>query len=487
MMFAALSSLFLLANGALAASEGHLGCFLKGMNNTDTLEIPLRESSKILSGVTHYRLVPGLFPKGIKYHFDGLATVMSFRFDDKNLVVRSKYFESGAKDHYERCIFLGVGTFKLGLEPCLTNPGVNLLPINDQLWLTIDTAYWGRVDKETLETIKASVKIKSLVLNAHPACDPRTGECFVQYPCSPKDYPLTNQACMAQLVTSASDLTVLEIARLTLPANKLIQHSHSPCITPNYIISKLDSFGPRLAVHDTGMLKFLHQVEDNQWMVYSRQLGESRLMTSGNTSFVNNHVWNCFETDAGVVIDTVAATEDYLDAYFGDNLDRPTRWDKMFQSPYRCVVPTTGTSITCENLFREGPDASRIFDYPTFNPLFKMNPEYRFFYAIAAASSESRWFDQLIKVDARDRRVVTSWSRPGIYLTEADFVAATGSEVEDDGFLLSVVYDSHTDSSSLAVFGAARLELLEMYPLGQVIPFHAHGITCVGRKCFPNP
>lgn len=37
--------------------------------------------------------------------------------------------------------------------PCLTNPVVNLLPIEGQLWLTIDTRFWGRMDPHTLDTL----------------------------------------------------------------------------------------------------------------------------------------------------------------------------------------------------------------------------------------------------------------------------------------------------------------------------------------------
>ena len=47
-----------------------------------------------------------------------------------------------------------------------------------------------------------------------------------------------------------------------------------------------------------------------------------------------------------------------------------------------------------------------VFDYPTFNPLFKMRGDYQFFYAIAAQSSTSRWFDMVVKIDPKAGTVV---------------------------------------------------------------------------------
>ena len=467
-----------------------LGNFLRSINET-LYSLPLQPGSAPLAGATHFRIVPGAFPQGMAYHFDGLATVMSFRFDAQRLTVASRRYASDLQQHYSQCLFEGTGTGPTpGYRACLTNPGVNLLPLKDQLWLTIDTAFWGRVDPATLGTVVgARVNISSLVLNAHPACDPATGECLVQYPCSRDLFPLTNQSCVGRLVWGDADMGVQELARATLPADKLIQHSHSPCITPNYFVSKLDSFGPRLKPADAGLLEFLHQVEDNQWLVYHRASGAVRIMSSAATSFVNNHVWNCWESPAtgAIVIDLVAATSDYLDAYFEASLAQPTNWTAMFHAPARCTVPVSGTSIACEPFWADSASAGVIFDYPTFNPLVKMQPLYQFFYAIAASSPQARWFDRLVKVSALRRAIVADWASPGVFLTEASFVPHAGAQAEDDGSLVSVAYNATSDASALAVFSARTLHLVSWYPLDQVIPFHAHGVSCRAEKCFTNP
>lgn len=187
-----------------------------------------------------------------------------------------------------------------------------MLPIKGELWLTIDTASWGRVDADTLETIQdAKAEVNSLVLNAHPACDRKTGECYVQHPCPQKSSPDSKDVCFSILETSDDEVKNLKttiVSHTTLDKAKIIQHSHSPCITPNYVVSKLDSFVFRdpLTNHNGGLLKYCHQDEDNEWLVMNRNTNESIVMTSPGHDFVNNHFWNCVEDENGdVVVETV--------------------------------------------------------------------------------------------------------------------------------------------------------------------------------------
>ena len=130
-------------------------------------ESTLQQAPQWLAGLVHYRLLPGIFPHGMHYHFDGLATPVRFAFDSTSdgaggagpsLSWHGKPYESNAFKGYKSCLFFGTGTGPtLGTHLCFANPGVNLLPIEgpagQQLWLTIDTASWGQVDPMTLATL----------------------------------------------------------------------------------------------------------------------------------------------------------------------------------------------------------------------------------------------------------------------------------------------------------------------------------------------
>jgi hypothetical protein len=412
------------ASDAADANGDHLGYMLANFSAAAASGSAVIGSDFVrsfLEGATHYRLVPGIFMNGIDYHFDGLATVFKFTFNATHVTWMSRPYDSNAYRSFDKCIFFGSGSGPTkGLELCFNNPGVNLLPIAGQLWLTIDTFSWGRVAPDTLETIPAIVDVPSTILNAHPACDPRTGECFVEHPCGPHDNPATDKVCVSQLRPggrASANMMTHTVSTATLPADKLLQHSHSPCVTANWVVVKLDSFVPREPVSEYhGVLKVLQQAEDNLWLAMNRSSGQSRILRSV-AAFVNNHFWNCYEDNDSVVVETVATTsvrcpsrrnfrslsscslQNYLDNYFAGNLSAAApKWLDIFQSPLRCHVPFEGLEVSCSPLSPEFEELP--FDYPTFNPLMKMQP-YRYFYAIQPRSLQSRWFDSVIKVDVQ--------------------------------------------------------------------------------------
>ena len=484
-------------------------------------------------GLRHFRLVQGHFPDEMMYHFDGLATILRFDVNATHVNWNWKPFQSEAAEDYESCIFFGTGTGPTlpGRRICFQNPGVNLLPVANQLWLTIDTLAWGRIDPITLETLpNARVNVDSMVLNAHPACDRATGECFVQHPCGRNPY--TDQACVSKLVPKNDsnsqgrfqyNLGTELLSNATMPKKRLIQHSHSLCVTDSFVVAKLDNFQPRSPKDPRhGLLRYTHQRSATEFIIMNRDTLESTVIAYDEHSegdnqevrndlgFVNNHFWNCYEDPtsdgADVIVETVAASDSYLDQYFSYNLEAKTEWAAILQPSLRCRIPAraalnkTSSSITCSSL---GPSLP-YFDYPTFNPKWKTRADYQYFYAIAALSTDSRWFDSLVKIGAKagpdgSAAIVAQWSSPHIYLTEADFIPgwnADGSEApEDHGTLLSVAYNATSDLSSLAIFNASDLNLLSMLPLQGVIPFHAHGIICPngsdpsddGKGCFSNP
>jgi len=478
----------------------YIGYFLRSFENVDqSYEILVPESVELpdyVKDLDHYRLLPGFFPEPIHYHFDGLATVMKFHVssDGRKISYFAKKYASDAATNFKRCIFFGTGTGPtLGTHLCFTNPGVNLLPIDGQLWLTIDTANWGRVDMHTLETIQGvTVNISSLVLNAHPACDREKNICYVQHPCPEKTSPVSKEICFSILKTSESNLQTELIGRNRLSESKIIQHSHSPCVTENYVVSKVDAFEFRSIVKEnSGMLKYLRQQEDDQWFILDRNTMQTKVVR-GNKAFINNHFWNCYEdTDDNIVVEAVAATDDYLDNYFASSLAAPTtNFSEIFYEPLRCKIDyKSGEPVFCDPLLSEN-DNKMIFDYPTFNPHYKMRQDYKYFYGIAISDPNStKWFDRAVKVDVKQGKVVAEWSAPDVYLSELNFIPRSENANEDDGTLVTLLYNNKEDASYIAFFSAKTMQpfLIEKLEAG-VVPFHAHGIVCKsGIPCFTNP
>lgn len=529
-----------------------LGFFFTSMDESTNVDLVLNPQSIWMNEVAVYRNIPGEFPEGMDYFFDGLATIAKFEFKDGKLMLKSKRYQSRAFTDWDNCIFLGTGTGPTHptaedgrAEGCFKNPLVHMLPIKDQLWLTIDTRSWGRIDPESLDTISGFVDVPGMILNAHPACDSHyyssssssspllnnDRECFVQYPCPIDKEIFSDQVCVGVLSPAVADgndteqqqyLHVQEVSRSTLERKKFLQQSHSPCVTANFVVSKLDEFQIRNPVANAdkaGLLQFVQQGEVTEWMVMDRRTNTSHILYS-DLAFVNNHFWNCYEDDEkeAIVVQSVAATSEYLDLFFKSNLhlDAPPDWSKYFMPAVECTIPydfdssskssssSSTMNIPCKPIFNDV-----IFDYPTFNPYYKMNPAAQYFYAIALRSQEtSLMFDRLVKFNIKSGSVVAEWFAEGIYLTEANFVPREASSsggdssssgggvgAEDDGVLVSVAYNAVKNESLLYIFDAASLELVDQYSLAvdkdgntnPIIPFHAHGLVCQRETCYPNP
>ena len=250
----------------------------------------------------------------------------------------------------------------------------------------------------------------------------------------------------------------------------------------------------------------MKQGEDDLYFVLNRHTNKTKLIR-GNIHFVNNHFWNCYEsaTTGDIVIEAVASTGEYLDTYFDRNLARPhPTWSDIFHPPIRCHISFEHATATCVPMFQQmrkniisedGPEnwnpTTILFDYPAFNPLYKMDSSYQYFYAIGITSNISGWFDRVIKVDVRNDTITHAWSLPDLYLTEFDFVPARKEKEggkEDDGVLFGIAYNQTKDQSYVVMLNATNLFLLGMYPMEHVVPFHAHGIVCPsGIPCYTNP
>ncbi|MFD7065158.1 carotenoid oxygenase family protein [Streptomyces sp. NPDC059906] len=83
----------------------------------------------------------------------------------------------------------------------------------------------------------------------------------------------------------------------------------------------------------------------------------------------------------------------------------------------------------------------------------------------------------LVKVDTTTGEVLTHHFGTGRVTQEPAFVARPGAEAEDDGWILSVVYDGNTDRSELVVLDAADVTAppVARVHLPRRVPFGFHG------------
>ena len=96
---------------------------------------------------------------------------------------------------------------------------------------------------------------------------------------------------------------------------------------------------------------------------------------------------------------------------------------------------------------------------------------YRYVWGVDAKSG---WLDRIVKVDV-DSGTTTGWAEHGCSPGEPVFVAAPDARAEDEGVLLSVVFDSSSGRSFLVVLDAADLSELARAEAPHGIPYGFHG------------
>jgi carotenoid cleavage dioxygenase-like enzyme len=86
----------------------------------------------------------------------------------------------------------------------------------------------------------------------------------------------------------------------------------------------------------------------------------------------------------------------------------------------------------------------------------------------------SGWLDTVVRIDLESRSA-KAWTEEGYFPGEPVFVAAPGATEEDEGVLLSVVFDSSKGTSFLLVLDAATLDELARAEAPHHIPYGFHG------------
>jgi carotenoid cleavage dioxygenase-like enzyme len=95
-------------------------------------------------------------------------------------------------------------------------------------------------------------------------------------------------------------------------------------------------------------------------------------------------------------------------------------------------------------------------EFPSINAHFLGRP-YRYAYNMHISPEKSLLFDGLMKYDVQAGRADTYWFGDGRWGSEAPFAARPGATAEDDGYLVSYVFDEREGRSEVAVLDAADI------------------------------
>ena len=178
------------------------------------------------------------------------------------------------------------------------------------------------------------------------------------------------------------------------------------------------------------------------------------------------HPMNAYEDANGDVIIDIARYDKMFDGDirgpFGDSLPRLDRWN---------INPRdeVGAGTVKEQIIDD-----RFQEFPRCHPDLNGKP-YRYGYAVAVGEYPN--FPSIYKHDLVQGTVSQFDVGPGRHSAEPVFVPREGATAEDDGYLLTYVYDQHTDTSDLIILNAQDLSApaLATVQLPVRVPYGFHG------------
>lgn len=439
---------------------------------------------------TLFRNGPGLLDindRPIQHPFDGDGMVCAISFKDGKAHFRNRYVQTEgylAEQKAGRILYRGVfGTDK---------PGgwlANLFDLKLKNIANTNVIYWGgkllamweaaephRLDPSTLETL--GLDYLDGVLNpgdaygAHPWVDPVSIHDQGQ-PC------LVNFSIKPGL---SSTITVFEFAA----SGKLVRQNvanvpgfcfiHDFAITPHYSVFFQNpvTFNPLpflAGMRSAGECIQFHPERPTKIVLIPRAGGSTRTFET-QSGFVFHHA-NAFEEDGQVVIDSVCY--DSLPAVDPDADYRQTDFDSLAPGQLWRFRLNLKTGTVQRQMIE-----ARCCEFPSLHPA-KVGRSHRYLYLAAAhAPTGNAPHQAIVKVDVKtDQRHLWS-AAPWGYVGEPVFVPRQGDDTqtvghEDDGWVLTLVFDSTHDRSDLVILDAQNLQPVARLHLKHHVPYGLHG------------
>ncbi|MEM7100413.1 MAG: carotenoid oxygenase family protein [Pseudomonadota bacterium] len=292
--------------------------------------------------------------------------------------------------------------------------------------------------------------------SAHPKLDPDTGELHAMC------YDWANLRDHVRYVVIDAEGEWADETEIPLPGMPMI---HDMSITKNYaIVYDLPVTLSFLALGTGASFPFRWDSEYEPRVGLLPRGGDaSEIIWRGVNPNYAFHPMNAYEDENGDVVIDIVRYEKMFEADvhgpFGDSAPRLDRW----------IVNPNGDS----GQVREEIVDARGQEFPRCHPDLNGQP-YRYGYAVAV---ENNTFPGIYKHDMQAGTSTEFKLDAGKHSAEPVFVPRDGAEAEDDGYLMTFVYDEKTGASEFVVLDAQDLSrpMLASIPLPVRVPYGFHG------------
>ncbi len=436
---------------------------------------------------------PALFTVGgRRYHhwFDGLAMLHRFGLGGGEVRYRNRFLDS-------RNLARVRATKKRQYDQFATNPSRNLwqkiidtlyFPLQsgdnqlvnigqlDGCWLALgETPTQLMIDPDTLATDGAFAFtgwLLSMVTSAHPVRDDARRAVFNV---DSFVFPWLSRSKIWRLDDGSRRRRVIASLPTARPS-----YTHSFGASENYLIITDMPFRVNPWAMLLGAVTGIPFIENFRWsnedvkfLVIAKDSGEVTGEFHAPAFFAFHHV-NAVEDGEGAIAVDIAAYADpaviartYFKALFA-----PDGGTLPASRLVRYTVPIRGRGA----LLPPQVLAEPAFEMPVIHPARQGQP-YTMAYGCGFEVAGD-FNDMLFKIDVEGAlgANLRRWHAPGCYPSEPTFVPRPGATREDDGVVLSVVFDSGADRSFLLVIDAEPFVEIARAEAPHAIPHGLHGI-----------
>jgi carotenoid cleavage dioxygenase-like enzyme len=427
---------------------------------------------------------PALFEIGeqkLNHWFDGLAMLHGFAFGAGRVSYANRFLRSSAYDAWKKTGKMAYSEF--GTDPCraifsgvtslpvlgkVPNANVSIERLGTRFQALTEMPVAVRFDRAGLKTLGVDGVLPTGRLGtAHPHHDPRTGERF---------------SYEVELVPPTMGLRIVATSRagarreLAFVPQDRPGYLHSFGLTDRYVAVFTQPFGFNLAKFlkpDRGPIVTNYEWDGSQparVVLVDRARG-GVAATAELDPFFTFHNINAFDDARGrVVVDLCAHQDDgIVKALYLKQLRRAGARVPQ-ATPRRLTIDPATAKVEVRDLAEGNFELPRT-DYDRVN-----GREYRYAYGVGVKDPRrSGFIDRVSKLDIA-RESLTHWGERGAYPGEPVFVRRPGGTREDDGVLLSVVFDARAKTSYLLVLDARDLTEIARASVPHHIPFGFHGL-----------
>ncbi len=410
---------------------------------------------------------PQFDPNGRYHWFDGDGMLHAVHFDDGRVTYRNRWVKTAGFDREREA---GGALWRGIIEPWQENPtpekdtaNTSVVFHNERLlalWYRAGKPY--ALDPVTLETMGAEDFGGTLrcEVSAHAKVDERTGElCFFDYGMKP---PYMRYGVVGP------DGVISHFVPIDLPGPRL---PHDMAITENYsILMDLPLVNDPQAAR-VGRFKLL----------FERSM-PSRFGVIPRYGSADEIRW--FEADPCFIYHSVNAREEGQEIVMDVCRVKQPEPRPDLVGPLAQMLSYLRLDAHMHRYrfdLRSGRTKEQVLDddnseFPSINQGLLGRPS-RYAYNMHISPETTLLFDGLMKYDVDSGTAETHWFGDGRWGSEAPFAPRPGAVEEDDGYLVSYVYDEREGHSSVEVLDAkdlgagplCRIKLPVRVPLG----FHA--------------